>query len=93
VPVRSPLFRLMRLQLFALFCGAMALTPRYFGAQVAMLMQAGSAPTLGNYPDTSLSLSTDTTLTPDATPTNTTRINVPPQLTSRASWKVILRRA
>ena len=33
-------------------------------------------PTLGNYPDTSLPLSTDTTVTPDAAPTNTTRINV-----------------
>ncbi len=34
------------------------------------------APTLGNYPDTSLPLSTDTTVAPDATPTNTTSINV-----------------
>ena len=33
-------------------------------------------PTLGNYPDTSLPLSTDTTVTPDAAPTNTTHINV-----------------
>ena len=33
-------------------------------------------PTLGNYPDTSLPLSTDTTVTPDAAPTNTTSINV-----------------
>ena len=35
-----------------------------------------AAPTLGNYPDTSLALSTDTTVTPDAAPTDTTRINV-----------------
>ena len=35
-----------------------------------------AAPTLGNYPDTSLPLSTDTTVTPDAAPTDTTSINV-----------------
>ena len=34
------------------------------------------APGLGNYPNTSLLLSTDTTVTPDAAPTNTTSINV-----------------
>jgi FG-GAP-like repeat/FG-GAP repeat len=33
-------------------------------------------PVLGNYPNTSLLLSTDTTVTPDAAPTNTTSINV-----------------
>jgi FG-GAP-like repeat/FG-GAP repeat len=33
-------------------------------------------PGLGNYPNTSLLLSTDTTVTPDAAPTNTTSINV-----------------
>ena len=33
-------------------------------------------PTLGNYPDTSIPLSTDATVTPDAAPTNTTRITV-----------------
>ena len=33
-------------------------------------------PTLGDYPDTSLPLSTDTTVTPDAAPTNTMSINV-----------------
>src|SRR5438477_13108977 len=32
--------------------------------------------TLGNYPNTSVSLSGDTTVTPDAAPTNTTSINV-----------------
>src|SRR5450631_3348580 len=37
---------------------------------------ADSITTLGNYPDTSVSLSGDTTVTPDATPTNTTSINV-----------------
>src|SRR6266481_7907382 len=35
-----------------------------------------ATPTLGNYPDTSLPLSTDTRVTPDAAPTNTTSINV-----------------
>jgi hypothetical protein len=35
-----------------------------------------ATPILGNYPDTSLALSTDTTVTPDAAPTNTTSINV-----------------
>src|SRR5438477_1205396 len=34
------------------------------------------ADTLGNYPDTSVPFSGDTTVTPDATPTNTTSINV-----------------
>ena len=33
-------------------------------------------PTLGNYPDTTLLLSGDTTVTPDATPSSTTSINV-----------------
>src|SRR5438874_2288906 len=37
---------------------------------------ADSITALGNYPDTSVSLSGDTTVTPDATPTNTTSINV-----------------
>src|SRR6266480_5846601 len=35
-----------------------------------------TTPTLGNYPSTSTSLSTDTTVTPDAAPANTTSINV-----------------
>src|SRR6266446_790646 len=35
-----------------------------------------AAATLGNYPDTSIPLSTDTTVTPDAPPTNTASINV-----------------
>ena len=33
-------------------------------------------PFLGNYPNTSIPLSTNTTVTPDAAPTNTTSINV-----------------
>jgi hypothetical protein len=35
-----------------------------------------ATPTLGNYPDTTLALSTDTTVTPDAPPANTTTVNV-----------------
>jgi FG-GAP-like repeat/Dockerin type I domain/FG-GAP repeat len=38
--------------------------------------KAALTPVLGNYPNASLSLSTDTTVTPDAPPTNTTSINV-----------------
>jgi hypothetical protein len=38
--------------------------------------QGVNIPTLGNYPDTSIPLSTDTTVAPDAAPTNTTSINV-----------------
>ena len=41
-----------------------------------LLSSLCGTPTLGNYPDTSLPLSTDTTVTPDAPPTNTTSINV-----------------
>src|SRR5438876_10678842 len=37
---------------------------------------AVAIPTLGNYPDTSLPLSTDTTVSPDAAPTHTRRIDV-----------------
>jgi hypothetical protein len=43
---------------------------------VAVSADGGVGPTLGNYPATSLSLSTDTTVTPDAAPTNTTSTNV-----------------
>jgi hypothetical protein len=45
---------------------------------VAILVpgMAVASPTLGNYPNTSLFLSTDTTVTPDAAPTGTNNINV-----------------
>ncbi len=43
---------------------------------ILLVLAAVETPTLGNYPDTSLALSTDTTVTPDAAPTNTTSINV-----------------
>src|ERR1041385_2590357 len=36
----------------------------------------GPSPTLGNYPDTSLPLSTNMTVTPDAAPTNITSVTV-----------------
>ena len=42
----------------------------------AVLSIIVAQPTPGNYPDTSIPLSTDTTVTPDAAPTNTTSINV-----------------
>src|ERR1043166_6658172 len=55
-------------------------------AMLAMSILAGAtansgdlnvtAPILGNYPKTSVSLSADTTVTPDSAPTNTTSINV-----------------
>ena len=35
-----------------------------------------ATPTLGNYPNTSVTVGANTTITPDAVPTNTTRINV-----------------
>ena len=37
---------------------------------------ANNTPTLGNYPDTSVPLSGNTTVTPDAAPADTTSINV-----------------
>jgi hypothetical protein len=47
-----------------------------FVSAVLLTIAAVTTPTLGNYPDTTLALSTDTTVTPDAPPTNTTSINV-----------------
>ena len=47
-----------------------------FVSAILLAIAAVATPTLGNYPDTSLALSTDTTVTPDAAPTNTTSINV-----------------
>src|SRR5438034_741092 len=44
-----------------------------FAAVVSIIV---AQPTLGNYPNRSIPLSTDTTVTPDAAPTSTTRINV-----------------
>jgi hypothetical protein len=47
-----------------------------FVSAILLALAAVATPTLGNYPDTSLALSTDTTVTPDAPPINTTSINV-----------------
>src|SRR5262249_4623862 len=47
-----------------------------FASGILLSRPAVATPILGNYPDTSLPLSTDTTVTPDAAPTNTTSINV-----------------
>src|SRR6266446_5542591 len=46
------------------------------GFQMVGGAAADSITALGNYPDTSILLSTNTTVTPDATPSNTTSINV-----------------
>ena len=45
-------------------------------AFASLLASAVATPILGNYPDTSLPLSTDTTVTPDAPPADTSSINV-----------------
>jgi hypothetical protein len=47
-----------------------------FAFTILLALAAMATPILGNYPDTSLFLSTDTTVTPDAPPTNTMRITV-----------------
>jgi hypothetical protein len=52
--------------------------PRHdlYGFQLEEGADADSTTALGNYPDASVPLSTDSTVTPDAAPTNTTSINV-----------------
>src|SRR5262249_1491127 len=47
-----------------------------FAAPMNIQRSAGLTPVLGNYPNASLPQSTDTTVAPDALPTNTTSINV-----------------
>src|SRR5439155_638026 len=47
----------------------------FFDAFVAKITQA-APPTLGNYVNTAVALSGDVTVTPDAVPTNTTRMSV-----------------
>src|SRR5204863_5702968 len=47
-----------------------------YGFQLEDGANPDATTTLGNYPDTSVPLSGDTTVTPDATPANTTSINV-----------------
>jgi hypothetical protein len=51
-------------------------TPRHDPHEFQLAEGADSVTALGNYPDTSIPLSTDTTVTPDVAPTNTTSINV-----------------
>src|SRR5207249_9624125 len=52
-------------------------TANQYSNNVSILLRnCAPSPTLGNYPDTSIPLSTDTTVTPDAAPTNTARIAV-----------------
>ena len=63
------------------FAGASALQITFSIALISVFaillgISAVATPTLGNYPNTTLALSTDTTVTPDAAPTNTTSINV-----------------
>jgi hypothetical protein len=61
-----------------LFAGLLAglLLPTAASPVDRKTIEIPDAPTLGNYPDTSLPLSTDTTVTPDAAPTDTARITV-----------------
>src|SRR2546429_2034404 len=47
-----------------------------FGFQLVKGAGADASTTLGNYPDTSVPISGDTVVTPDAAPTNTTSVNV-----------------
>src|SRR5436190_11207686 len=53
-----------------------ALRQDLYGFQLKADASADSITALGNYPDTSILLSTDTTVTPDAMPISTTSINV-----------------
>src|SRR5438477_1631721 len=77
-PLLNRFSALGAVQLFALrYVAIMAgPAPGYFRAEVATHIEVQPGPTLGNYPDTSVPLSTDTTVTPDAAPTNTMNINV-----------------
>ena len=66
-------FLLLVITLFSL------LSPGFFGQSAQM--QSGEpdsllAPSLGNYPNTTITLGADTTVTPDATPAGATGINV-----------------
>ena len=47
-----------------------------FAISTSFAVSAVASPILGNYPNTSLPLSTDTTVTPDATPANTVSMTV-----------------
>jgi hypothetical protein len=78
----------------ALLCTAVADTaarrPYLVAAQhhrssVAITRSDTTPPTLGNYPNISTALSTNTTVTPDAAPTNTTNINVSTSINFKGS--------
>src|SRR5438874_8441237 len=77
-PLLNRFSALGAVQLFALrYVAIMAgPAPGYFRAEVATHIEVQPGPTLGNYPNTSIPLSTDTTVTPDAGPTNTTSVSV-----------------
>src|SRR2546423_4572655 len=47
-----------------------------FATSFAAAFRIGETPVLGNYPNTSLPLSTDTTIIPDVAPTDTTSVSV-----------------
>ena len=49
-----------------------------FAFTILLASAAVGTPTLGNYPDTLLLLSADTTVTPDAAPTHTRSIHIYP---------------
>src|SRR2546430_1942905 len=53
-----------------------AILTMFVWALVAPASRIVTTPILGNYPNASIPLSGDTTVTPDAAPTNVTRINV-----------------
>ncbi len=60
----------------ALLCSALLAAQHLRSSVASVAPNDAPPPTLGNYPDTSLPLSGNTTVTPDAAPTNTTSINV-----------------
>ena|SRR5205823_11718507 len=59
----------------ALLCTAL-LAAQHLRSTVTIARSDTTPPTLGNYPDASIALSANTAVTPDAAPTNTTRISV-----------------
>jgi subtilisin-like proprotein convertase family protein len=57
--------------------GKLDLTTTNFSSKVTVLLNTcGPPPTLGNYPDTTVQAGANTTVTPDASPTNTASMNV-----------------
>src|SRR2546429_7535948 len=60
----------------ALLCSALLGAQHLRSSVASVAPNDAPLPTLGNYPDTSLPLSGNTTVTPDAAPANTTSITV-----------------